>query len=215
MRSRGFTLVEAMYTLLIFGFVMTGLVQFMLSTSRMLYDSSIRMELDGDMRRFTQRIMEDAQTCDAFYLYKSFLASDRAATDNSDRLGENTSGDFLLFVYTEPQPNTNSTVYITKLVGYFRKPTSAADPATRGPICRFELNYQDQTIPAATSVLETLVSSQNYNSDYPVIIPNALGRYDDRLFYNLGNTCILIGGEFYRGTAARSSTEIYRLTINP
>jgi hypothetical protein len=204
-----------MYTLLIFGFVMTGLVQFMLSTSRMLYDSSIRMELDGDMRRFTQRILEDAQTCDAFYLYKSFRATDRSATDNSDRLGEDNSGDFLLFVYTEPQPNTNSTVYITKLVGYFRKPSTATDPTTRGPVCRFERDYAAQTVPAATSVLETLLSALNYDGDYPVIIPNALGRYDDRLFYNMGNTCVMISSEIYRGTVARSSTEIFRLTVNP
>jgi prepilin-type N-terminal cleavage/methylation domain-containing protein len=212
----GYTLAEVMITLLIAGFVMAGLAQFMFSTSRLLYDSSIRADLDADMRRLTQRIMEDAQTSDAFYLYKSFQSSDRNSVDGTDRLGADTSGDFLLFVYTEPQPNTNSTVYITKLVGYFRKPETAGDATTRGPIYRFEMNYADQTIPAATSVLETLLSGKGYDDDdYTKVIPFAKGRYSNRLFYNQGGECVMVGGEFYRGNTARSSTEIYRLTINP
>lgn len=213
---RGYTLAEVMITLLICGFVMMGLAQFSLSSTRILYDSALRTDLDSDMRRFTQRIMEDAQTSDAFYLYKSFQSSDRNATDNSDRLAEDNSGDFLLFVYTQPQPNTDSTVYITKLVGYFRKPATASDATTRGPILRFEIDYPDQTIPAATSVLETLISSQGYDdAGYTQLIPFAKGRYSDRLFYNQGGECVMIGGEFYRGNDARSSTEIFRLTINP
>jgi len=214
-RRRGYTLAEVMITLLISGFVMAGLAQFMLSSTRLLYDSALRTDLDADMRRFTQRILEDAQTSDAFYLYDSFQGSDRAAVDGSDRLAVDTSGDFLLFVYTEPQPYTNSTVYLTKLVGYFRKPSTTGDVTSRGPVLRFEINYAEQTTPA-TSVLETLISGLNYDAEgYTQVIANATGRYNNRLFYNQSTECVMIGGEFYRGNVARSSTEIFRLAITP
>jgi hypothetical protein len=214
-KGKGYSLVELMVALCIFGFVMAGLIEFMLSSGKILFDSAVRTDIDSDMRRFTQRIMNDAQTADAFYLYKSFTASDRSAVDGSDRLAADNSGDFLLLVYTEPQPTTYSTVYITKLIGYFRKPQNAGDATTPGPIYRFEMDYADQTIQASTSVLETLISSQNYDStNYPQIIPAVNGRYDNRFFYNLGE-CVMISGNIYRGNASRNSTEIFRLTINP
>ncbi|HNX04337.1 MAG TPA: prepilin-type N-terminal cleavage/methylation domain-containing protein, partial [Opitutales bacterium] len=145
---RGYTIVELMVALTIFGLVMTGLVAFNFGTTRVLFDSVTRLDIDRDMRILSQRMLADVNTSDVFFLYRSFQSSDRINTAGTQRLGSDSSGDFILLVYSEPQPLTTSDVYITKLVGYFRRPATAGSATSFGPVFRFQIDYADQTVRA-------------------------------------------------------------------
>jgi prepilin-type N-terminal cleavage/methylation domain-containing protein len=212
---RGYTIAEVMIAMTIFSMVMYGLYQFSLQTSHIIYDSVQRMDIDAGMRRFSQRLQTDMITAKAFYLYTSFHTTDRDSIDGSDRLAADTNGDFLLLVYAEPQPYSNSTVYITKLVGYFRKPVTGID--SWGPVYRFEVDYADETIVAASvdNVVETLIATQYYESTYPQVISSAKGLYGNRMYYNLKNQSVMVGLELYRGSAAKNTTELFHLTVSP
>lgn len=201
-----------MVAMAILSFVMLGLYQFTMDTSRMLYSGVNRIDLDASMRRFSQTFETDIQTADAFYLYKSFLASDRQDNDGEDRLEVGDTGDFLLLVFTEPQPNTNSTVYITKLVCYFRKYASSGLITDWGSVCRKEIDYADQTIVASGNTVESLIANYAYTNDYPQIVMKAKGLFTDRLFYMLTTSSVKVKMEIYRGSVAGYTTEVQYLT---
>jgi hypothetical protein len=206
-----------MVAMAILSFVMYGVYQFTMDTSRMLYASVNRIDVESSMRKFAYRLQSDMETADAFYLFSSFQAADREYDENDigkDRLVVGDNGDFLLLVYTQPQPNTNSTVYITKMVGYFRKYPSSGDATTWCTVYRLEIDYADQTIVAASNPVESLLTNYAYTSDYPQIVTKAKGLYTNKMFYMLTSECIKAGLEYYRGSAAGNTTELQYLTIS-
>jgi prepilin-type N-terminal cleavage/methylation domain-containing protein len=211
-RSKAFTLVELLVALGIFGLVMGALITFSRSSTRVIFESTLRLDLDRDLRQSAQRILADVNTADAFYLYKSFKSSDRNATNGSQRLGSDASGDFLLLVYSEPQPLTTSNVYVTRLVGYFRKADTAS---ARGGIHRFQIDYADQTVRADSNPVESLLASYSYNDEYPRLIPSAAGGYTNGMFYNFRGKTVMISADLYRGASYRNSTEVLRLCASP
>jgi type II secretory pathway component PulJ len=204
--------VELLVALSIFGMVMGALITFSRSSTRVIYESTLRLDLDRDLRLSAQRILADVNTADAFYLYRSFKSSDRGAVNGSQRLGSDGSGDFLLLVYSEPQPLTTSNVYVTRLVGYFRKADTASE---RGGIHRFQIDYADQTVRADSNPVESLLAGYTYDGDYPRLIPAATGGYTNGMFYNFRGKTVMISADLYRGASYRNSTEVLRLSASP
>jgi hypothetical protein len=213
---RGYTIAEVMIAMTICTFVMYGLYQFTLQTSHLMFDSVQRIDVDAGMRHFSENLENDMQTASAFYLYTSFNTTDRNATDGSQRLAADANGDFLLLIYTQPWPNSNSTVYITKLIGYYRKTTNVA---TWGTVNRFEVDYDTAnltTLPvAANNPVESVIASLAYTNTYPQILSAAKGLYSNHIFYNQNNTSIMTGLEIYRGNVGRNTTEMMYLTVSP
>lgn len=216
-RTKGYTLVELMVALFIFGLVMAGLVSFNYDTTRVMFDSVMRLDINRDMRMVSQRLMADINTADTFYLYRSFQTSDRTNTAGTQRLGADSSGDFIILVYSEPQPVTTGNVFITKLVGYFRKPETAGSASSFGPIYRFEINYADQTVRADSNPVESLIAGLSYSdtSAYTRILGKSSGNYTNGIFYNFRNNCVMVNANIYRGNLARNSTEVLRLMVSP
>lgn len=214
-----------MVAMAILSFVMLGLYQFTMDTSRILYSGMNKIDLDSSMRKFSLRFQTDMETADAFYLYTSFLSNDRADNNGADRLEVGGSGDYLLFVYTQPYPYTSSTVYVSKLVGYFCKyPTSGN--TEWGTVYRFEKEYQldsstipDEgtvTVPSASAVtVESIVNTLfSYEGTYTSVMTSAKGLFSNRCFYMLTTTSVKVGVELYRGSVAGNSTELMNLTIS-
>jgi len=201
----------------ILSFVMYGVYQFTMDTSRMLYAGVNRIDTDASMRKFAYRLQTDMETADAFYLFASFQASDRVYDSSDigeDRLAAGDSGDFLLLVYTEPQPYTNSTVYITKLVGYFRYYGTSGDSTTWCTAYRLEIDYADETVAAADNPVESLLTNYAYSGNYPQIATKVKGLYSNKMFYMLSSTSVKAGLEYYRGSVAGNTTELQYLTIS-
>lgn len=215
-RKRAYSIVELMITLAILGFVMAGVYAFSTQSTRMLFTSVFRMDTNKDMRNFTQQIQTDIATANTFYIYTSFSASDRDAS--TDRLAADGSGDCLVLVYDEPQPNSNSTVYITKLVCYFRNLSGITNIADKAPVCRLEIDYADQTVAAAaaSNSAESLLAGYTYTSQtYVKALNFAKGGYTNRIFFNLNGSTVMVAAETYRGSDALNTTEMIHISASP
>ena len=68
----GFTLVEMMLVVGIVGLVMAGVLPFFVSNLKMLYISEQKLLINGDVRAFTNNMINDADTANNFVLYQSF-----------------------------------------------------------------------------------------------------------------------------------------------
>ncbi len=210
---RAFTLAELLIALTISGFVFMGLFQFTFSTSRVLFDSTAKIDINRDVRMFTQHMTNYARAANQFYVYSSFKSEDRNGADDRKRDGE--SGDFLLLIYQEPWPNTDDAECVTRLVGYFRRPESSGSSAT-GPVYRFEINYPSNAYPnTLTNTPEALIAHLNYNGTYERVWELSRGLADGKLFYNFFDRSIMIKAELFRGNDARRVSETYNFTVSP
>jgi len=207
----GFTIIEVMMALAISGLVFMGLFQFTYQTSRILFDSTGRLDANRDVRKFTQQISVDARAANAFLAYSSFESQDRNA--NTDRLQAGLAGNFILFSFQEPWPNADSPVCITKLIGYFFRPDESTG---QGEVCRFVINYPSSAYPSTlTNTVEGLISGLSYNGTYDHVWPMAKEINNAPLFYNFNNTSIIVRAELYRGQNNRRVTNTYNFVISP
>lgn len=144
----GFTLVEVMVTVTVFGLVMAGVIPFFISNLKYQFVSEQKLLINNDIRRVTNELVEDAREANNFVLYKSFYdqtrwdgtAVSRDANGNgsvtwADRMLNGQSGDFLVFVYYQ-DPYFDSRFYdgvagnspdlaqgqVTRLVAYWVAP---------------------------------------------------------------------------------------------
>ncbi|MBN1403957.1 MAG: prepilin-type N-terminal cleavage/methylation domain-containing protein [Opitutales bacterium] len=212
-RPKGFTIAELLVALTISAFVFMGLFQFTFATSRMLFDSTAKIDVNRDVRMFTQHMTNYARAANQFYIYKSFDFADRDDSDDRKRDGE--SGDFLLLIYQEPWPDPDDTECITRLVGYFRKPDGSGDDAT-GPVYRFEIVYSSSNYKnTLTNTPESLIAHLSASGDYDQVWELSRGMADGKLFYNFFDRSIMIKAELYRGNNARRISDTYNFTVSP
>jgi len=210
---RAFTLTELMVAMFISALVFMGLFQFTFSTSRLLFDSTGKIDINRDVRMFTQHMSSYARASNCFFIYNSFKGEDR---DNiSDRKRADQSGDFLLLIYQEPWPNADDAECITKLIGYFRKP-DGTDLGATGPVYRFEIDYAPGSYPSTlTTTPEQLISGLSYNSTYERVWELSRGLSDGKLFYNFFDRSIMVKAELFRGNNARRIADTYNFTVSP
>jgi prepilin-type N-terminal cleavage/methylation domain-containing protein len=208
---RGFTLVELMISMFIFALVITGLFRFSYMANNMLFDSIGKIDINRDVRVFTQLMSNHARAANEFYIYPSFNSYDR--DEIADRARADQTGDFLLLIYQEPWPDLDSPEHITKLIGYFRR-SEGADGT--GPVMRFEINYAEGDYKDTTEVTpEELLSGLDADGDYERVWELSRGLADGNLFYNFYDRSIMIKAELFRGNRARRITETYNFTVSP
>lgn len=145
---RAFTLVEVMMVLTIFGFVLMGVLPFLIANLKAQFVGEQKLLINGDIRKVTNQMVENAREANSFVIYQSFTAQNRwdgasetrdndgdGAITSHDRLDNGAAGDFMVLVYysdpyfnpilydgisTNNPPITNGTV--TRLVGYWIAP---------------------------------------------------------------------------------------------
>jgi prepilin-type N-terminal cleavage/methylation domain-containing protein len=146
--QRGFTLVEIMVATTILGLVSTGVTSFFIMNLKSQFVGEQKLLINGDIRKVTNQMVENARECNSFVIYQAFLQQTRwdGATENrdangngtvtlADRLQNGASGDFLVLVYYKDQyydsrlydldPNNNPTLsggQVIRLVGYWIAP---------------------------------------------------------------------------------------------
>jgi prepilin-type N-terminal cleavage/methylation domain-containing protein len=146
--ARGFSLVEIMVTMTVFGLVMAGALPFFVSNLKYQFVGEQKLLINNDIRRITNELVENAREANSFTLYRSFYnhnnytgapitrdVNGNGSVTWADRLLNGQAGDFLVLVYyRDPYFDSrffdgtpgNSPVLtngqVTRLVGYYVAP---------------------------------------------------------------------------------------------
>ena len=151
-QRKGFTLVEVMIATTIGVVGLSVAAGFIITASRLVYDSSKRMELNSKVRIFTDRFAKETIDANAFYVLQDFGALDGYA----DLIGENSESAAI----NKPVPSNESGDCV--LLEY------RDDPTDRSAITRLRVYYRDtQDIDAGAPIRiidVPIASSMQHNS---------------------------------------------------
>jgi prepilin-type N-terminal cleavage/methylation domain-containing protein len=209
-QAAGFTLVEIIFVLAIFGLVSVALMSFFIFTARGIVWATNKAEIVGDVRNFTARITDEALDANVGYVYKSFALAQRDAP--SDRVESGLSGDCLVLVHTERYPTMEDPDHYSKIVVFFR----LADEDGVGPVHRAEVEFSPPLEPGGLN-FETFMANHfpDDPTDFPVVLQLSRGLTDGSLFQNRRDISFLVNGEIIHGKNREEVTNTYNLTISP
>jgi len=216
--NRGMTILEMMIVLAILGLVSAMTLGFFVESVKATFISEQKNLINRDIRTLTSRLSEAARQANFFLLYESFERSDRDSV--SDRLLDGNSGDFLVFGFQdEPDLSTsvNAPQPITRMIGYYRAPEDPNDPASMGPVRRFDTGILSTPVnpldpPSPEELLQDLFDDSP-SEDHQAVVELSEGLADKRLFYNLGGRTIMVNGKIVHGVEAKRVTDTYNFTI--
>lgn len=208
--SSGFSLVEVIFVVAIFGLVSTMLTGFMIETGRGMLWATNKASTVRDVRSFTMRITDEAFDANVGYVYPGFALAQRDSI--TDRRASGLSGDCLVLVHKERFPNNNDPEHYTKIVAFFRLP----DDDGLGPVHRAEVEFDPPEDPAGTSFESIMADAfPDDPSGFPVVLELSRGLSDGNLFRNRGESSFLVNGEILHGNDGEEVTNTYNLTISP
>ena len=145
---RAFTLVEIMVVVGIFGFVAAGVIPFFVMNLKSQFVAEQKLLINGDIRKVTNQMVENAREANTFLMYQSFASQNRwdgtaetrdangnGSVTSADRLLSSQSGDFVVLVfYKDPyfspalydgDPTNNisiTTSTVNRMIGYWVAP---------------------------------------------------------------------------------------------
>ena len=82
--SAAFTLTEIMVTAVIIGLILIGVLPFFLANSKSLFVSEQKLLVNGDLRAFTNGLIQDVESASGFMLYQSFYS--RTLSDGTGQI---------------------------------------------------------------------------------------------------------------------------------
>ena len=113
---RAFTLAEIMVVMTIFGFVMAGALPFFIMNLKSQFVGEQKLLINGDIRKVTNQMVENAREANSFVIYQAFTAQTRwdgaaetrdangsGAVTIADRLQNGSAGDLMVLVYYTDQ----------------------------------------------------------------------------------------------------------------
>jgi prepilin-type N-terminal cleavage/methylation domain-containing protein len=147
-RARGYTLSEIMIVVTIFGLVMGGVLPFFIMNLKSQFAGEQKLLINGDIRKVTNQMVENAREANSFLIYQAFCAQNRwdgvaekrdadgnGAVNFFDRMQNGSSGDFVILVYySDPyfdarfydgNAGNNPTIssgIVNRIVGYWVAP---------------------------------------------------------------------------------------------
>lgn len=216
--SRGMTLVEIMISSALVLIFTAGVGSVFYQVTNSYHYEVGKLKVNKDIRGLTSEMTDNATYSNYFMIFPSF--KDRTETfeviengvkknvtvDASVNDGE--SGDCLLLVYH----NIADSSVIEKLIGYYRSPDNPNDPASEGPVRRFELNFN----PGVTGDIWTLMPPANKASSYPEVVELSQGLANGKLFYNYRDRSVMVKGNIiHPGSLNKRATNTYNFTISP
>jgi len=200
-RDCGFTLTELLVAMGVFGLCMVGVMGFFTQSLGIFSFDTGKLRVNRDIRAFTNEMTDNATYANYFEIYQSFA-------DRSTPRNDGYSGDFLVLVYKDPADLTKT----ERLVGYYRAPADAEDPAGEGPVRKFDVTFT----PSSAAPLADLLPAPESAADHDEVIALSRGLSDGRLFYNFYDRSIMIRGEIiHPGTTTRRATNTYNFTVTP
>jgi prepilin-type N-terminal cleavage/methylation domain-containing protein len=225
--SPGFTLVEILVALTVFGLAMSSI----LLLSRQVMNSYMyeqgSVSINQDIRKLTQNLTKDAVFSNFYRIYRSY----QNRSDNGSYNGtadtpvtDGLSGDFLIF-FTSTVDTTSSAgkQLITQMVGYYRDapaPTTVNGVlvSSPGPVRRRVVTPTTPFDPTTMTMLSLLntyfpIASQ---SSQPVVVQLAQGLSNGNLFYNFYNRSVIVRGQIQEsGNLFQKTASTYNFTVSP
>ncbi len=216
----GMTLIEVMVAAAISGLVVLGTVSFFIQALNIYHYDSGKLKVNRDIRKLTSEMTDSATYANYALIYPSFSARTKIVTVTNPDTGVTTtsgvplqvedgqSGDMLVLVYVDPADDTK----IQRMVGYFRAPANPNDPASEGPVRRFDTTFSPTSSSAAVDLLPSVASMNTW----PEVIELSRGLSEGRLFHNFYGRSVMIRGQiFHSGDLNRRATNTYNFTISP
>ncbi len=194
-KKKGFTLVEIVTTLAIFGLSIGAIMSMFIHGLKSQALGNAKVMINRDIRSFTNDMIDAANLASYFIIYNAF--------DDRTEVGDGSTGDFLVFVSLD---ETNPSL-IDKVVGFYR---SAPALNQEGPVLTFETN--DNLNSAQT--VENLIPLASTMGNHQEVVEISRGLSNQRLFYNFNRIAIMIRGEIRReGTVEIDPVNTYNFTI--
>ena len=192
----GFTLVEIVTTLAIFGLAIAAIMSMFIHGLKSQNASNARIMVNRDIRTFTNKMTDSANFASYFIIYSSF--TDRTEIDDGS------TGDFLVFVsLDEANPSL-----IDKVVGFYR---SAPAANQEGPV----LVYESADNMNSAQTVENLLPATGTQGTHPEVVEISKGLSNQKLFYNYNRVAVMIRGEIKRiGTNDIDPVNTYNFTIS-
>lgn len=219
-RERGFTLLEVAITTGLFSMLSVGVTSFLLQCLNTYQYDTGKLLVNRDIRSFTSEMTENASYANYFMIFPSFTERTQTVEVGDSESGyvtvtadaavnDGLSGDFLLLVFSDPDDSAN----IVKLVGYYRSPANPSDPASEGPVRRFERSFVGGVTGAN---IWDLLPETNTADDNPEVVELSQGLADGKLFYNFRDRSVMVKGKiFHDGNLMRRATNTYNFTVSP
>lgn len=213
---RGYTLVEVLIAMGVIGFLVAGLLPFFIQTSTSLFVTEQKLKVNNDIRKFTSEMEDHAREANHYLIYATFATADRDGEADRKRDGE--SGDFMVLVFDDNPIGVSPLISrpIRRVVGYYRAATDPLDPASEGPVRKFDSDVDSWgvTFPSNLDV-ESVLPSIAQVANFKRVIELSKGLANQRLFYNFHNRSIMVKGEILHGSAIKRVSNTYNFTVSP
>lgn len=222
-RRRAFTLVEVLVAVTILGIVSAGMLRvFIQALNVWAYDTG-KILVNRDIRKFTTEMTENATYANYFKIFPSYANLTRSVStlvNPSDpdqgyttaiadtSVNDGGSGDCLVLVFMDPADDRK----VSRLVGYFRSPTSLTDPTSTGPVRRFTIDVTPSSLLPVWQLMPTISNP----AIYPEVVELTRGLANGKLFFNFYDRSIIVKGEIiHQGSLVKRATNTYNFTVSP
>jgi type II secretory pathway pseudopilin PulG len=236
-RQGGFTLAETLIALTIMLMALAcTLTLFTRELKSYFYDSH-RLQLNRDIRKFTQDMATDVAASSYFMIFTDFQTRLNGTFDGN--LPSGNSGDFLVLVSNAicvPDASNNPSVngvayagltvgtnYVYQMIGYYRDVPSPNSNNATGPVRRVLYKFStpiDPTAhaPAPINYLLSLAmptANQSNQSTNPVVVQLAQGLAAGTLFYNVQQGAALVRAQIQENGNNSNAVNTYTFTVAP
>jgi hypothetical protein len=206
-RTRGLTLVEIMVAATISGLVITSVLSVLLQTLKAYSYENGQLNVNLDVRKFTNQLTADALPASYFRVFDSSTALGGGATALNSAVAAGGSGDCVLFVYKDATDDTK----FAKLVIYFRVP----DANNEGAVHRLVVNFANPATGPVTALIPTLDQPPD---TYPTTIGLARGLgAGGKLFTDFNDRSVVVNGEIIRTATGqfRRASHTFGFSVTP
>ena len=215
---RAFTLVEMLVVLGLSGLVIAAGLGFFVQGLKIYHFDTAKLMVNRDIRAFTSEMTDNATYANYFKIYTTFAhrttteGSGSSAVTVDASVADGLSGDYLLLVFTD----TDDPSKVNRLIGYYRDPDDPDDPASEGPVRKFDLTVS----PSSNANLWEIMPATSTAGSHSEVIELSRGFADGKLFYNYHNRSVMVRGQIIHrgdavGTVHERAANTYNFTVSP
>lgn len=212
------TLVEILVATTLMGMASVGVFALLIQALNIYHYDNGRILVNEDIRDFTTEMTTNAVYSNYCRILPDF--NTRSVTVGSVTqdafVADGQTGDFLVLFFCDTDGNGRMT--INRIIGYYRTPADPNDPASKGPVRRFDRTISPAVDPAVTpiyTILNTNVPASTANTN-PIVLQLAQGLANGDLFYNYKDQAVMIRGQIIeQGNQRRQAVNTYNFTVAP
>lgn len=201
---KGFTLIEILVALVIFGIVMVLITGFFLSSSRSLSRNQNKAIVAQEIREIMTDMTRYGTDSDAFYVYTL------TGTTLDSLQGSNGSGELVAFASFDFDTNPANPP-VSNIVGYYHSTTSDGDEVIR----RFNIAPTSTTTDVESEILSAL-GDDSTNRIVTQMPPSGTSGVDfSTLFFNQGDKTVRVNIPVYSGNDYENEYQTLQLSLHP